>query len=287
MEPSSARSARGFTLIEILIVMGIMVTLTALIAMGMGIAKEKARQKATRALISKIKIALESYHSEFRDFPPDGYDPGELTPLGMKGTSALIYYLCRPLNKITYVGAGVGVDPTDTRNQVKQRVGPFLELSGQDFSRPDFNPNMVFEGDRGTAYWETQGYKFTEIIDSYGRPLCYDKVKTNQPAHWKPALFHMNVDAHPDKDYIGAGKLGIIVEEESDQLNPDELEKHRPDPRFKAGKMEAWVQALNGLGSFAPATIDTHEPKYVGGYDLWSTGRSWTNPTDDITSWGE
>ncbi len=283
-------STRAFTLIEILITMGIMITLTALIAMGMGVAKEKARQKATRALVSKIKIALEAYHGEFRDFPPDGYDPAEPTPLGMKGSSALIYFLCRPLTKIMYVGAGVGVDADDERNQVKKRVGPFLELTGTEFSRPDFNPSMTFEGERGTSYWETKGYKSTEIVDSYGRPLCYDKVKTNKKKeHWDPKLFHMSTKAHSDQDYIKAGKLGIIVEDESEQIDPNDLEDHRPDPRFKAGEMEIWVKALTAQpgGSFKPAGPTTHEPKYVGGYDLWSSGKSWTDPKDDITSWGE
>ena len=35
---------------------------------------EQQRHAGTRALLERLKVGLETYHAEFRDYPPDGYD---------------------------------------------------------------------------------------------------------------------------------------------------------------------------------------------------------------------
>lgn len=331
---------RGFTLIELLVVVAIIFILVALLAAGLGKARESAKSKASRALIGRLQVALENYHSEFRDYPPDGYDqekpvgpgvtavnnqgvevgvPVNGTPRRLKGTAALMYYLCRPLIKITYMGApplpGETIDP---RNVVSTAVGPFLTLNGSNYSRgrPDqdstaetFDPGFVWTGAAGSkaiAFWDTRGMRLCEIIDGYGRPLCYDKVKTAGAPYFQADRFHKGetggsstggkgTSAHSDVDYL-QNEMPTFDDDElacptgdpthgapSTMAAADRYLYHQ-DPRFIRG--QAAADGCNPSDK-AVGTATTHAPKNVGGYDLWSFGKSYTNTNDDITSWGE
>ena len=323
------RRRSGFTLIEILVVMAIVITLVALLASGLGTAREKAKNKSSKALIGRVKSALENYFSEFRDYPPDGYDgepgwtytgaPPNVTginvgvpPRSMRGTAALMYFLCRPLIKISYMGP----DKTDPRNEVRSPVGPFLQLDGACYSRgrgdegssddlSRFDPSFVWTGGpRATQFWDSpNNYKTVEIIDAYFRPLCYDKVKANTAVYFQPDRFHSpsgasttgakGSGAHPDQEYLQT--ISTLDDEEliCPKINGEDHDAfvramnegarytYAIDPRFLPGKA-ASDGCCPGQGA---ATNLTHGPRNVGGYDLWSYGRSYTNPRDDITSW--
>ena len=156
-----------------------------MLTMGMKGAIDKAKHKKTIAVIEQIKTALNSYHAEFKDYPPDGYDAETGWPSNnagiqvgepnrrVKGSAALIYFLCRPLIKVTILGD----DPLDERNQRRTRVGPFLDTTPDSFSRREFNAGHPWADN---DYWgrANQGYILTMLIDAYTRPICYDKVKT-------------------------------------------------------------------------------------------------------------
>lgn len=320
---SSARSARGFTLIELLVVLAIILVLVGLLAAGLSSAKTKAKEKSTRALIGRVQMALESYFSEFRDYPPDGYDlevPGttvEGVPLGspprrLKGTAALMYFLCRPLVKVNYMGSPN--QPVDDRNYRFTPVGPFMTMTGTgNYSRGRgsddpadlvFDPGFVWTGGpRATAFWDAPGnMRWCELTDSYYRPLCYDKVKTDGAKYFQPNRFHRLGGSgaagtghlvHPDQDFM-QNEMPVFDEEEL--VCPLDDPTHNTtqpantrytwhvDPRFKPG-----VAADDGCcpNSLTTGTATSHAPRNVGGYDLWSFGSSYTNPRDDITSWGE
>jgi prepilin-type N-terminal cleavage/methylation domain-containing protein len=315
----------GFTLIEVLVVMAIILTLVALLAAGLNSAKKSAKQKATRALIGRIQSALENYFSDFRDYPPDGYDGTPLPPAAgvgvgygvtptrqMKGTALLMYYLCRPLVKLTYMGDPTDPSGIDIRNYTYTPVGPYLKLGPENFSRGRgdggtdlFNPGFVWAGGpAATAFWDAPGnMRLCEIIDAYYRPLCYDKVKTAAVANFQPNRFHSPTGgsatagygylAHPDQDFL-MNEASYLDDEELICPTKDpnhecpngaaDRYKWSIDPRFKPG-----IAAPDGCcpNSLTSATASTHAPRNIGGYDLWSTGQSYTNPRDDITSWGE
>ena len=334
-------SRRGFTLVEVLVAMTIVLILTALLAMGLGGSKDKAAHKASKALVSKIKVALESYNAEFRDYPPDGYDlddpgwnvtaaqgvavrpPDLLDSSGsattayklrrVKGTSALIYFLCRPQIKRTRMSS----DPGD-KTMNEKRLEPFLQLDTRDYTRPKitaageeitFEPNHPWGND---AYWDRNagGGILTEIIDAYGRPLCYDKVRTaltvsnvsaGEIAYFNPGLFQsgsgvstggVGIAAHPDAaEYILGGLMPINADQEpSGFADADEntLLTSRMDPRLRSDQIQTAINALEGGASTVPAgDVSTHEPKNVPGYNVWSAGRSWIDFRDDIVSWAD
>ena len=324
--PRTAAPRRGFTLIEVLIAIGIVILLTSLLVMGMMGKTEQAKAKGTNGLILKIKAAMQRYHAAFRDFPPDGYDqepppPGgtgwAYTPQGVmvgtpqravKGTASLIYFLCRPLVKVTWLGD----DQADSRNRQTQIVGPFLaDLEGSAFSRKGFNPNHPWSDN---AYWNNN-YILTEIIDKFFRPLCYDKVKSNNAVYFQPARFHVHGGGsgtlpggtgrfvHPDQAFMD-NEMALLASSEArcptdthdggeialSGLTQAQLLQVHTDPRFTVNSA---ARAPDGcpLGNpfttgFGAGTTATHEPKAQGGgYDLWSYGPSYINCIDDIGSW--
>lgn len=319
---------RGMTLIEILVVVGIILILMALLGMGMKTAAGKAKSKSTKALIGRLQTALESYYAEFRDFPPDGYDAENAgvdnngVSVGsparrVRGTASLIYFLCRPLVKISYMG-----DPNDPRSVVKRPVGPFLTLEASNVSRPEATINgKAVKFDPGypwtsLEYWGPAGVSglpsgmiTCEIIDSYFHPLVYDKVKTyRDPAdtkYFQAARFHyyggtgtvsgsgmLGGKAHPDQEFLTA----MATTEDDERLETSDWPDYggslatastdcHGDPRFTkwyTGDRYAAGQAGKPEDSSGGGN---HAPRNVGGYDLWSSGASWTNTRDDITSW--
>ncbi len=88
-------SRAGFTLIEVLTVVGIIGLLIAAIVVVTGGAAEKAAAKGTQGILNRLAMALESYHSEFQAYPPDGYDEPVVAPNGQKlqGSACLTYFL--------------------------------------------------------------------------------------------------------------------------------------------------------------------------------------------------
>jgi type II secretory pathway pseudopilin PulG len=327
------RIRRRFTMIEVLVAMTIVLILTTLLAMGLGGSKDKATHKASIALVNKIKVALESYFAEFRDYPPDGYDVGEngwsVTSAGVevgfaparrvRGTASLIYFLCRPVIKVTRMSS----DPGDTGATFK-KVGPFLELDNRDFSNTEitvggelrrFQPNFPWAN---AEFWDkAQGQGINcEIVDAYGRPLCYDKVRTAEtvddkgngkfkyyhaslfqdPAGGGTAVPPTGLDAHPDNArYITGGIMPVDEDEEppgfaNTGASMNTILNSRCDPRFATQAARDAVTAMMLNESAAPsvsaATTTTHKAHSTPGYDLWSAGKSWVDPRDDITSWG-
>ncbi len=80
--------ARGFTLIEMLIVISIITILGGLVLVAIGAARRTSKEKATEAIIKQLEAALMRYESDFQDYPPSDGDNQ-----GMKGSENLWKYL--------------------------------------------------------------------------------------------------------------------------------------------------------------------------------------------------
>ena len=83
---------RGFTLIEILIVIGIILLLLAGLFVMLGRLKESARRHDSKKQMELISLALETYHLDFRAFPPDSHG-------GRSGSQSLHYFLTTTFSK--------------------------------------------------------------------------------------------------------------------------------------------------------------------------------------------
>ena len=62
--------SKGFTLLELLIVIVIIGILTSLVVIGVVYAIRTSKISNTEAMIGTIKGALENYHTRWRDYPP-------------------------------------------------------------------------------------------------------------------------------------------------------------------------------------------------------------------------
>src|SRR6186997_2788078 len=78
---SRTRSQAGFTLVELLVVVGIIVVLMSLLLTAVPAVKDAQRKLDARQTATQIVAALNAYYTEYAKFPP-------VTPPGQSDTNA-------------------------------------------------------------------------------------------------------------------------------------------------------------------------------------------------------
>ncbi|MHC4390437.1 MAG: prepilin-type N-terminal cleavage/methylation domain-containing protein [Planctomycetota bacterium] len=148
----------GFTLVEVMAVLGIMMLLMGMVLFGARRYRRVAYEKGTQAIVEKLRSALETYQSKYRKLPPDGHDFEVFRMVNgsrqqIKGTACLIHFLGQPTVQIYEVG----------EEQRKKTVPPILEL----------NTDML----SGSGELEERLNDPTvQIIDRWGNLMQYDNV---------------------------------------------------------------------------------------------------------------
>lgn len=84
-QPNSSFS-RGFTLIELIVVMAIIAVLAAVTAGSFGISQRRARDSRRKSDLGQVAKSLEAYYNDRGSYPPDNSNSGQI--LGC-GTTAL------------------------------------------------------------------------------------------------------------------------------------------------------------------------------------------------------
>ncbi|MFH1230640.1 MAG: type II secretion system protein [Planctomycetota bacterium] len=143
-----SKNNNGFTLLELLVVIGIISLLATMLITGLLPARGEAKKRATRALIANIQASLESYYAAYGDYPPP--DPSDLDP----GTST---------------GVNNGIESIVACLSDQNKGGPFLlGVSESKYANLDGDS----AGSPPTNWWfgDTQ---LREIVDEWNNPLVY------------------------------------------------------------------------------------------------------------------
>lgn len=194
---------RGFTLIEILVVIFIIAVLASLLLLGVQRYRQKAYIEGSRGTLSQVKSALEEYYGLYREYPPDGYDFPVFreTPTGgraqIKGSACLIYFLALPSLQEYEVG---------TEKKYKEQDAVLGDLKVSQLS--------------GTGDIDQRlNDPATEIVDAFGNPIHYDNTAYETGAAGGTGR-RARVSNQAAATVHGAG------------ITPDQ---HGPDPRAGAG----------------------------------------------------
>jgi prepilin-type N-terminal cleavage/methylation domain-containing protein len=213
-------SERGFTLIEILTVVGIISLLLGSIIVIAAGAGDRAKKKGTEGMLHTLSMALQRYYNEFREYPPDGYDFPVSAPNGqqLKGSACLTYFL-----------AWMYSDGGDFKS---------FDMVKPDYSDPDHERMVAVHNQ--VPFWEgvrpmEDLNQFGEILDRWLNPLRYDNCERTKEG---TVLYSPNVQP------MAGG---------SDPDPRETLNERRP---FNAGIYDLWSCGANGATEETDATDD-------------------------------
>jgi prepilin-type N-terminal cleavage/methylation domain-containing protein len=85
--PETQRRSRGFSLMELIVVVAIIVILAGLTLGGFALVNQKTARDTAKVQIGLIQNALETYNSDNRSYPPNP------DPMGERGDEVLYKYL--------------------------------------------------------------------------------------------------------------------------------------------------------------------------------------------------
>jgi len=152
MKTSSRRPVAGFTLIELMAVITIIVILAGLVVGGMGFVNERQAKEKAKVQLALLTAALEAYKLDFGTYPPTGDRPKGDT------TSAILF-------KALYWdsdndGSVVGADE-DQKIYLSQ-LDPTANKQGWTTGTPGNNTKI-------TDPWGNE-YRYRTAVNSSGNP---------------------------------------------------------------------------------------------------------------------
>ncbi len=147
-----ARGERGFTFIEVLVVMGILSVLAGLAFVGLSLWSRKRPQLETETRIRKLSVATNAYYQRFGRYPP--IDARRIQS-GAGGTKSI---------KALPNSSNEGIESL-FQALYWETAGVKVDLGDKDLVNTD--------DDELSEAVTSQGKKLWEIVDGWGNPLFY------------------------------------------------------------------------------------------------------------------
>ncbi|MFO8014216.1 MAG: prepilin-type N-terminal cleavage/methylation domain-containing protein [Phycisphaerae bacterium] len=178
------RSAgRGFTLVELLIVMLIIGVLVGLLVPTIARALRTVQSTRTRAIITNLGLGLEAYKKDFGGYPPSEYDH----TYPRTGAEKLVFYLRGPRDSGWGAGAGGHLPEHASTSVSRTRTyGPYHAADEED---------VAWERVRGK--W--QQVAFLDANRPPGR-IIYFKARRNAQGQTTYEWHDNNIREVPDRD---------------------------------------------------------------------------------------
>ena len=188
------RASQGFTMVELLVTISLIVFLMGMLAVGAGRYLESASKARTMALIQRLSLIIEKYHSITGDYPSDGLDGIDvITTDGtfLFGGAALTHALTQPLVLTQKQPNGeirvIGEEPA---------IGDFRS---DELSSPS-------DGDQDAR----------QLLDAWAEPIHYDNVSGGEVSFSGQGLGDTHLDWDDDEQVhsedpreVGEGTDGI------------------------------------------------------------------------------
>lgn len=150
---------RGFTLIELLVVMSVIAILAALLVPVLAVVREQMRITAVSSTIKGITMAMTTYKSMYKRFPPDKHEDYSETEI--TSSQCLVYYLSGPT--IFYAA--------DTPAGYLWRHELYYDASGQP---GEGRRNLHRHYDFKSKYLKDFGNHAPALVDPWGNRFIYN-----------------------------------------------------------------------------------------------------------------
>ncbi|MEZ6183861.1 MAG: prepilin-type N-terminal cleavage/methylation domain-containing protein [Planctomycetota bacterium] len=142
-----ARSSRGFTLVELLVVIGVIAILVGIAVPALSGVRTNAQRANTKNLITELSLAIENYQLDFGDYPPS-------TPkrAGIRGN-----------------GENDGIETLLRCLTTQAKNGPYYEAKDERLG----NTDVDFLARGNPTQSTIAALELFELVDDWGNPLVY------------------------------------------------------------------------------------------------------------------
>jgi prepilin-type N-terminal cleavage/methylation domain-containing protein len=145
-EGARDRLRSGFTLVELLAAIGIIAILAAMLFPALRAVQRKSREKAARATIDRLKLALEQYQADFGDYPP--------TTLGALGVATN--------------GVNEGIESVVRCVTTTRERGPYFPAEEKELANTD--EDTIARDPCASTIGSREAF---ELVDPWGNPFVY------------------------------------------------------------------------------------------------------------------
>lgn len=299
------RKKTGLTMIEILIVLGIIALLVGLLLPAVSVVRKMAKETKQKAQLSTIELALAAFKNDYGDYPPSGgLDYNSNNSLDYCGAQklaeALLGWDLRGFHpesawRADGLDASLGpgtYDPALTRDAngdgipdtFDERKGPYLELATADAFRTGGPEGLYFN-------WGALHPDRFVICDVFGRKTINIRNQvTGETTRYKAGTPILYFKANTSSKYLGDPESGSIyrvgdnleliglgsVEELPQDVRTHPLSLNNPFGNFIQEIMDPKVSTTNRMWPYRP---DSYILISAGADGLYGT-------EDDITNFG-